>query len=202
MCYLTKIKSYTHSYDSSRTLIGLMYHHPMIPACPCLLRPWLPADLDSLVRYANNYNIWINLRDRLPHPYTVSDGRVWIEYANATRPITNLAIAYQGEAIGSIGLTLQDDIESGTAEVGYWLAEPFWGRGWATTALRSFCRWAFHEFALRRLYAGVMAENQPSRRVLEKVGFVLEGIHRQHVCKAGVVHDQAYYGLLQHEFQP
>jgi ribosomal-protein-alanine N-acetyltransferase len=152
--------------------------------------------LASLVRYANNRRVWIHLRDRLPHPYTEADGIAWIEYATNTTPVTNLAIEYQGEAIGSIGLTLQDDIETGTAEVGYWLGEPFWGRGLATTALRAFCQWGFIHFALRRFYAGVMKDHASSRRVLEKVGFVLEGVHRQHVCKAGKVQDQAYYGLL------
>lgn len=173
----------------------------MIHAAPCTLRPWRPDDLASLVRYANNRRVWLHLRDRLPYPYTEADGISWIEHATTVQPLTNFAIEYQCEAIGSIGLTLQDDIETGTAEVGYWLGEPFWGRGLATVALRAFCQWGFVQFALRRFYAGVMSSHAQSRRVLEKVGFVLEGLHRQHICKAGVVQDQAYYGLLRGELR-
>lgn len=168
-------------------------------APPCTLRPWHENDISSLVKHANNRNVWLQLRNRLPHPYTVSDAQAWITSTTAEEPRTNFAIEYHGAAVGSIGLVLQDDIETGTAEVGYWLGEPFWGNGIATAALRAFARWAFEEFALRRLFAGVMASNLASRRVLEKVGFQLEGIHRQHIIKAGIVQDQAYYALLRDE---
>lgn len=170
-----------------------------IPAYPCILRDWHESDLASLVEHANNRNVWLNLRDRLPHPYTEADGRAWIAYNATEEPRTNFAIEYNHEAVGSIGLVLQNDIETGTAEVGYWLGEAFWGRGISTAALRAFAAWAFPEFNLRRLFAGVMVGNYASRRVLEKVGFQLEGIHRQHVIKEGVVQDQAYYGLLRSE---
>lgn len=165
----------------------------------CVLRPWTVSDLDSLVEHANNRKVWLQLRDRLPHPYTQADGNAWIALAMSEVPITNLAIECDGQAVGSIGLVLQNDIETGTAEVGYWLGEAYWGRGIVTKALCTFSYWAFHEFSLRRLFAGVMATNLASRRVLEKVGFQLEGVHRQHVIKAGVVKDQAYYGLLRNE---
>ncbi|MBL8825214.1 MAG: GNAT family N-acetyltransferase [Planctomycetia bacterium] len=167
-----------------------------IPAPPCLLRPWRHSDLASLVRCANNRNVWINLRNRMPFPYTEADGKAWIECASSENPLCNFAIEFEQHAIGSMGLCLQNDIETGTAEIGYWLAEPFWGKGLATSCVKAFAQWAFAQFPLRKLYAGVMANNHPSRRVLEKAGFKLEGIHRQHVIKAGTVQDQAFYGLL------
>lgn len=77
----------------------------MIHAAPCTLRPWRPDDLASLVRYANNRRVWLHLRDRLPYPYTEADGISWIEHATTVQPLTNFAIEYQCEAIGSIGLT-------------------------------------------------------------------------------------------------
>jgi len=167
-----------------------------LSAGSCIIRDWHENDLASLVRHANNRKVWLQLRNQLPHPYTETDGRAWIAYASSEDPATNFAIEYQNEAVGSIGLTMQSDIEFGTAEVGYWLGEAVWGRGLGTAALRAFAAWAFDEFTLRRLFAGVMFHNHASRRVLEKTGFVLEGIHRQHVIKAGIVQDQAYYGLL------
>ena len=172
-----------------------------LPAGPCILRPWQESDLTSLVRHANNRKVWLNLRDRLPHPYTEADGRAWIEYAGAEVPVTNFAIVYENEAVGSMGLILQNDIETGTAEVGYWLGEAVWGKGIGTAALKAFAAWAFAEFNLRRLYAAVMVDNPASRRVLEKTGFVLEGILRQHALKDGVLKDQAYYGLLRDELR-
>jgi [ribosomal protein S5]-alanine N-acetyltransferase len=83
--------------------------------------------------------------------------------------------------------------------VGYWVGESVWGKGLATSALRQFVQWGFEEFGLRRFFATTMVDNLASRRVLEKVGFQLEGILRQHVVKEGVVHNQAYYGLIRSE---
>ncbi|HQR08116.1 MAG TPA: GNAT family protein [Gemmatales bacterium] len=172
-----------------------------LSAGPCILRSWQESDLASLVRHANNRKVWLQLRNRLPHPYTEADGRAWIEYAGFEDPMTNFAIEYNNEAVGSIGLILQNDIETGTAEVGYWLGEEVWGKGIGTAALKAFAAWAFAEFDLRRLYAAVMIDNLGSRRVLEKAGFVLEGILRQHALKDGVLKDQAYYGLLRNELR-
>lgn len=172
-----------------------------LPAGPCLIRDWQASDLVSLVEHANNRKVWLQLRNRLPHPYTEADGRAWIAATSADDPATNFAIEYHHEAVGSIGLTLQNDIEVGTAEVGYWIGEAFWGRGLATAALRAVAEWAFEEFQLRRLFATAMFHNHASRRVLEKTGFVLEGILRQHVVKEGIVQDQAYYGLLREDLK-
>ena len=110
---------------------------------PCIIRDWRESDLASLVTHANNRKVWLNLRDRLPHPYTEADGLEWIAYATSEVPATNFAIEYDHEAVGSMGLVMQQDIEAGTAEVGYWLGEAVWGRGIATAALRAFSDWAF-----------------------------------------------------------
>src|ERR1051326_859026 len=95
----------------------------------CTIRPWRKSDLDSLVRYANNRKVWRNLRDRFPHPYTRKDGIWWLEHAAARDPQTNFAIELDGEAIGGVGFEIGEDVHSRTAEIGYWLGEPFWGRG-------------------------------------------------------------------------
>jgi ribosomal-protein-alanine N-acetyltransferase len=162
----------------------------------CLVRSWRHDDLYSLVQHLNNRNIWVHLRDRVPFPYTESDGNAWLDLATSQEPVTDFAIEQEGHAVGGMGLVLKDDVEFGTAELGYWLSESLWGRGLCTAAVQGLVPWAFSEFDLRRIYALPFAGNKASRRVLEKAGFQLEGTLRQHILKDGRVQDQAVYGKL------
>ena len=100
----------------------------------CAVRSWRTSDAESLLRHANNRNIWLNLRDAFPHPYTKHDARAYIRSVRDRSPETTFAIAVDDEAVGSIGFVLRSDVERVSAEIGYWLAEPFWGRGIATEA--------------------------------------------------------------------
>jgi ribosomal-protein-alanine N-acetyltransferase len=161
------------------------------------LRRWRAADLEPLVRYANNWNVWINLKDRFPHPYTEADGRAWIAHCEArTGQPTNFAIDWQGESIGGVGLDPHDDVHRVMASVGYWLGEPFWGRGFATEALRALTTHAFATFDLQRLQAAVFDWNTASARVLEKAGYALEGRMRRSIIKDGRVADTLLYARL------
>ena len=110
-----------------------------------------------------------------------------------------LAIIWNGEAIGSISLILGTDVYRRSAELGYWLAEPFWGRGIMTWAVREMCREAFAAFDIVRIFAEPYAYNTGSRRVLEKAGFTLEGVLRRSVLKNGRMHDSCIYALLREE---
>ena len=163
---------------------------------PWKLRPWQPGDMDALVKYGNNYTVWRNLRDRFPHPYTTADAEEWVQLSNQCETVTSLAIATSDEAIGGIGLTLQDDVHFRSGEVGYWLGEPFWGRGIATRALRAFSEYAFANFDLVRLYAIVFEWNPASARVLEKAGFTFEARMRNSATKAGSTVDEFLYALV------
>jgi RimJ/RimL family protein N-acetyltransferase len=87
------------------------------------IRNWRPGDETALVRYANNRKIWLNLRDAFPHPYTADDARAWIKFAMEQNPAVNFAIASYEEAIGGVGLKLQEDVFRRSAEIGYWLGE-------------------------------------------------------------------------------
>jgi len=159
-----------------------------------IIRNWAPADEAALVKYADNRRVWINLRDLFPHPYTAADAKIWM-VTSAKRPVTNFAIATDEEAIGGIGLKLKKDIYRRSAEVGYWLGEPFWGRGIATAALKSITAFAFKDFDLVRLYAHVFEWNSPSARVLEKNGFSLEGRLVKSITKDGRTIDSLLYAL-------
>lgn len=166
------------------------------------LRDWQAADAPALARYANNPKIWANLRDAFPHPYLPEDARAFITRVNAARPVTVFAIASRVEAIGSIGLVPGQDVHRFTAELGYWLAEPFWGRGIMTRAVRALADYAFAEMKLHRIYAEPYAGNPASSRVLVKAGFRLEGVMRANAFKQGKVLDQALYALVNEEKQP
>lgn len=165
--------------------------------CPtCRVRPWRTSDLESLVAHANNRNIAAWLRDRFPHPYTHEAGAAWLQNAANENPITTFAIAVDGAAAGGVGFILGSDVERCSAEIGYWLGERHWGRGIATDAVRVVTAHAFASHGLTRVFAVPFTDNIASCRVLEKAGFVREGILRRSAIKAGVVRDQAMYAIV------
>ncbi len=162
----------------------------------CIVRSWTADDLGSLVEYADNRKIWLNLRDRFPHPYTRRDGREFIQLARSQRPETMFAIEVDGEAAGGIGFVPHTDVERVSAEIGYWLGEPFWGRGIVTEALVTITRYAIETHHLTRIYALPYARNAASCRVLEKAGYVLEGRLRRSAIKDGEIIDQMQYAFI------
>lgn len=163
---------------------------------PFVIRPWLSSDLESLVRQANNRNIWLRLRDTFPHPYTTADGQWWLDHAMSQQPARNFAIEVDGSAVGAIGYEVGKDIESCQAEVGYWLGEPYWGRGIATKAIVALTEHAFTTTELIRLFATPFCDNLASRRALVKAGWQLEGTLRHSAIKDGKVMDRALYVKL------
>jgi len=163
------------------------------------IRSWSWQDRAALVRHANNRGVSINLRDSFPYPYTDGDAKHWLRFACDQRPETHFAIANPEEAIGGIGLVRQSDVNRISAEIGYWLGEPFWGRGIASRAVRALTEYAFANFNLLRIYAWVFEWNPASARVLEKAGYRREGRLRQSVIKNGQVIDQFLYAILREE---
>ncbi len=164
------------------------------------IRSWSMDDVDSLAKYANNRNVWINLRDAFPHPYSREDARHWIQYALAQNPETLFAIATETEAIGGIGLHPQPDVHRLTVELGYWRAEPFWGRGIMTRAVVAITDWVFAHLNIVRIYATAYDRNPASARVLEKAGYTFEGRLRQSVIKDGKILDQLLYAVVKDEW--
>ena len=162
----------------------------------CEVRSWRPSDVDSLARYANNRSIWLNLRDVFPHPYTRRDARDFIRGIRQRTPETTFAIAVNDEAVGSIGFVLHPDVERVSAEIGYWLAEPFWGRGLTTQALIAVTAYAMRTHGLTRVYAVPFAWNTASCRVLDKAGYVMEACLRYSAIKDGRLTDQMQYARI------
>ena len=162
-----------------------------------VLRPWKPGDEMALLRHANNRNIWIRLTDRFPFPYTRKDARRWIRASErAPFPPTQFAIVLEGEAIGGVGFERRNELERFTAELGYWLSEMHWGKGYATEALRAVAEYAFSRFDFVRLQARVLEGNPASGRVLEKAGFTLETSMRRGAFKDGRVMDLLLYARV------
>jgi [ribosomal protein S5]-alanine N-acetyltransferase len=162
----------------------------------CSVRSWRPDDLASLVAHADNRSIWLNLRDRFPHPYTRRAGREFIRLARSQSPETMFAIAVDDRAVGGIGFTVLTDVERVSAEIGYWLGEPFWGQGIVTEALVAVTRYAIDTFRLTRVFALPFAHNVASCRVLEKAGYAVEGRLRRSAIKDGHIVDQMQYSFI------
>lgn len=161
-----------------------------------VIRDWRDDDATSLARYANNRKIWRNLRDAFPNPYTRDDAASFIARALQKELRTAFAISSKREAIGSIGLMPGQDVHRFTAELGYWLAEPFWGKGIMTEAVTALSRYALNELGFCRIYAEPYTTNLASARVLEKSGFVLEGILHASVFKDERTQDQFLFAKL------
>ena len=167
-----------------------------LPLGVCEVRSWRPGDAASIVEHANNRKVWLNLRDRFPHPYTSRDARAFLKSVLAARPETNFAIDVDGAAVGGIAFHVQSDVERVGAELGYWLGEKFWGRGIATAAVRAVTEHALATPGLLRVFALPFAHNRASVRVLEKAGFTLEGVLRSSAIKDGHVLDQLLYARI------
>lgn len=161
-----------------------------------VLRDWTLADARGLAQHADNPRVAACMRDGFPSPYTLEDAVRFISFATTPGRHLLLAIEVDGEAIGGIGVHPLEDVYYQTGEIGYWLAEPCWGRGIATDALRALVPIAFGEMGLVRLEAGVFSNNPASMRVLEQNGFVCEAVHRRAITKHGRLLDEVVFARL------
>ena len=164
----------------------------------CVLRPWRVEDADDLADALNHKQVLDNLRDGLPYPYTKADAENFIAAMLAADPdkVFAFAITADDKAVGSISAFRQENIHCRTAEMGYYIAPPFWGCGLASSAVKRLCAYLFQNTDILRIFAEPFAENIASCRVLEKAGFQLEGILRNNAVKNGVVRDMKLYALI------
>lgn len=166
-----------------------------------VLRKWRQEDAAAVAVAANNPKIAANLRNVFSNPYTLEDGKFYVndcisrgEDGQITR-----AIAVDGRAVGSIGVFVKEDVYEKSGELGYWLSEEYWGKGIMTEAVKSICLEAFEKFDIVRIFAEPFDRNKGSRRVLEKAGFTCEGIMRNGVFKNGEILSYCMYSLLREE---
>ncbi len=163
---------------------------------PCLVRDWRTSDRESLVTFANNVNVWRNLSHRFPHPYTEADADEWLALVAGQPDATSWALEVEGRAVGGIGVEPGEGVYAKSARFGYWLGEPWWGRGIMTAAAKATANFVLAQYDFVRLEAAVFAWNPASMRVLEKAGFEREGVLRQSVWKDGRIADAVLYARL------
>ena len=162
------------------------------------IREWRIGDKSALAGNLNNSKILNNLRDGLPYPYTEQDAEDFITaMLSANKDNTfAFAITLDDEVIGSIGVFRQDNIHSRTAEMGYYIGEPYWGNGYMTSIIKQVCKYIFENTDIIRIFAEPFAHNKASCRALEKAGFQYEGTLRSNAVKCGDIVDLKMYALI------
>jgi [ribosomal protein S5]-alanine N-acetyltransferase len=158
----------------------------------CTVRSLRPEDARSLSHHGNNRKVWLNMRDRFPHPYTEAAGDEYIAQA-LSNDLPSYAIDVGGVAAGGIHLTVGTDIDRICAELGYWLGEEYWGRGIVTAAIKLLTPHALTALGLVRVFAIPFVENAASCRALEKAGYEREALMRRSAIKDGQIRDQYLY---------
>jgi [ribosomal protein S5]-alanine N-acetyltransferase len=161
-----------------------------------IVREWRETDRGTLVRYANNRKVWRNLKDRFPHPYTEKDADAWLALNRAHPDRAGWAIEVDGQAVGGVGLVPMDDVHARSAHIGYWLGEPFWSHGIMSDVVRAVSDHALSTLGFVRLEAPVFAWNPASMRVLEKCGYLREGVMKKSVFKDGELIDSVLYARV------
>jgi RimJ/RimL family protein N-acetyltransferase len=155
----------------------------------------LQSDLTSLVRYANNWEIAKNMTNRFPFPYTQEDGQAFIDFCKGHNPLQIFVIDIEGNLCGAIGIHPQADIHAKNAELGYWLAQPFWGQGIISEAIRQMLSYGFETFEINRIFAKPFGSNMASQKVLEKTGFKLEARFSKTLWKKDRYEDELVYAV-------
>lgn len=161
-----------------------------------IIRGWKAGDEVSLQKHADNPKVSLCLMDSFPCPYTMEAAVYWVNNLIDQDPLVNFAIAIDDKVVGGIGMEPRQDVYRKTAILGYWLSEELWGKGIMPEAVKLVTQYAFEHLDFIRLQASIYSKNPASMRVLEKAGFVKEGIMRNAVIKHGEVMDEHLYAIL------
>lgn len=162
------------------------------------IRKFRRNDKFRMAVMANNEKIAANLRDAFPSPYAPEDAQRFISVCLRQHPYELFAIEFEGEYVGNIGLHRQNDVYRKTAELGYFIGEPYWNRGITTRAVNLICEYGFRELDVIKIFSGVFSFNTASQRVLEKCGFTLEAVLKSAVIKNGEICDEYRYAKFRY----
>ncbi|KAI0379591.1 acyl-CoA N-acyltransferase [Hypomontagnella monticulosa] len=176
---------------------------PIVTTDKCIIRSYALSDAEASAAGANHWEVVQFMRDTFPFPYTIDNANFWIDSCMKADPMVNFAIFnLEGTFVGGIGLKPLADVERRTNEVGYWIVPEHHGKGYATSALKGFTAWAFKRFPeLLRIEATVFSDNKGSPKVLERVGYILEGVRRKAVIKKEKVQDILIYAMIRDDFE-
>ncbi|AZB41710.1 N-acetyltransferase [Bacillus sp. FJAT-42376] len=175
---------------------------PIIETKRLILRPYRQDDAERVEELAGDAKV-AETTAAIPHPYPKGLASSWIgrhEEKARTLGSYTFAVALKStdELLGT--MTLRIDQDDRKAELGYWFGVMHWGNGYCTEAAGQLVKYAFNQFNLNKIWAGVMTKNTPSIRILQKLGFHHEGTFKEDMLKDGVYEDVAYYGLLKSEY--
>lgn len=165
------------------------------------LRPLRIPDAARLTELANNEKISRNLRDGFPHPYTYADAENFLRNFTDQDPVTFFGIDYCGEYVGNIALVPGQDVYRKSAEIGYFIGEPYWNKGIVSASVRMITEYGFKQLGIIRIHTGVFEYNTSSMKVLEKCGFVKEGVFRKSVTKQGKTWDEVRYAMINPDYE-
>lgn len=171
-----------------------MFYIPIIKTKRFILRPYKMSDAVALAKNINSKKV-CRYTSSIPYPYTLPDARKWLKKCQAGNDKSlNFAIEINGEVAGAVGI--HEIVNNHKAEIGYWLAEKYWGKGIVSEAVKLLTGYIFNRFSLKKVYAYVMPPNKASARVLIKNGFKQEGLLRKHIKKAGKFYDAIIFGRI------
>lgn len=165
------------------------------------LRGLQVSDYKRMALLANNEKISRNLRDGFPNPYTEDDAKNFLEKFSNQDPVTFFGIEYEGEYVGNISLVPQQDVYRKSAEIGYFIGEPYWNKGIVTTAVNLISEYGFNQLGVIRIHTGIFEYNQASIRVLEKCGYIRDGIFRKSIFKEGKIWDEIRYSKINPDYE-
>ena len=159
-----------------------------------------PGDEAALVRHLNDPEIVANTLT-IPAPYREADAEWWLgEVARARetvgRPMHFFLRAPDGSLAGAVGFSNYNLVQGHRLEIGYWLGREHWGRGVMSAAVRVVCNIAIDEMKVARIGALVFMHNARSVRVLEKCGFIFEGVLYRYQRKNGILIDVKSFAFL------
>lgn len=153
------------------------------------LREWQMNDAERLTSLANNINVAKYMRNVFPHPYSIDNAKMFLETAIKEQK-RFFAITVNDELIGGTGIHLQDDIFVNNAEIGYWIGEAYWGKGYMSEAMTLITDHAFRNFSVNRLWLRIYGNNPRSMKIAEKAGYKLEAKFDKTLLKNGELLDE------------
>jgi len=161
------------------------------------------SDIPTITAYASNPNVSKMLRT-MPYPYAEKDAIFWLnkartEFKKETAYIFRIGLRDRGEFVGGVGLHLKKAHQK--AVIGYWIGEPFWGKGYVTEALGAVLKFGFETLNLNKIQAVYKADNTQSGKVMIKNNMVKEGEMVDDMYQNGQFYTLIQYRLTKREYE-
>lgn len=174
---------------------------PVIETKRLILSRLEEKDIPFIVEFLQ-HRIYSDLTSNIPYPYTENDAKFWLKMSKeAFDNKTGFTFGIRNkeeQLIGAIGL---HDREDDKAELGYWIAIPYWNKGYVTEAARAVINFGFKDLEINKIYATHFLHNPASGKIMEKIGMEQEALLKQHVKKDGEYYDLAMYSIFKDSFE-